>query len=273
MSQPPAGGYPPPDQPQPGGYPPPAQPGPPSGGYPPPAPGYAPPPAYTPPPGPAPGGYQPPPAPGYAPPPPGAAGYPPPPAAGGYPPPAPGYQPPPPAGYGAPGAPGYPPPAGAAASSSSFDASKVGTGDWIIIGSGVVLLIFSFFGWLSASVSYGGYSASTSAGAWHEYWWLATVCGVAVSVIVGLRATMGQAISQIKPLFLMIIAAAGFVITLIALIEIFAKTGDDGVGFSYGPGFGIWVCLIVAAAQTYFVWLWGQRQPAWNLPKLPGPAL
>jgi len=92
VSQPPAGGYPPPEQPQPGGYPPPAQPGPPAGGYPPPAPGYTPPPAYTPPPGPAPGGYQPPPAPpGYAPPPyayppPGGQSGPPPGAHPGYPP-------------------------------------------------------------------------------------------------------------------------------------------------------------------------------------------
>jgi hypothetical protein len=135
-----------------------------------------------------------------------------------------------------------------------------------------VLLIFSFFGWLSASASFGGYSVSSSAGAWHEYWWLATVCGVAVSVIVGLRATMGQAVSQVKPLVLMIIAAAGFVITLIALIEIFSK-GGSGDGYSVGPGFGIWICLIVSAAQTYFVWLWAQKQPGWSLPKLPGPAL
>jgi hypothetical protein len=140
------------------------------------------------------------------------------------------------------------------------------------MGSGIVLLLFSFFGWVSASVSYGGFSASSTEGAWHEYWWLATVCGVAVSVIVGLRATMGQAISQIKPLVLMIIAAAGFVITLISLIEIFSKTSNDGPGYSFGPGFGIWVCLIVAAAQTYFVWLWAQKQPGWSLPKLPGPA-
>ena len=265
MSQPPAGGYPPSDQPQPGGYPPPAQPGPPAGGYPPPAPGTPPPPAYTPPPGAPAGGAYPPPPPGYAPPPPGSTPYPPP--ASDYPPPASAYQPPP-AGYGAPAT-----PSSSAAATPSFDASTVGTGNWIIIGSGIILLIFSFFGWLSASVSFGGYSASSSAGAWHEYWWLATVCGVAVSVIVGLRATMGQKVSQVTPLVLTIIAAAGFVITLISLVEIFAKTGDDGPGFSYGPGFGIWVCLIVAAAQTYFVWLWAQKQPGWSLPKLPGPAL
>lgn len=152
-----------------------------------------------------------------------------------------------------------------------IDLSKVGTSDWIIIGSGLALLIFSFFGWLTVSYSYAGYSNSLSAGAWHEYWWIATVLGVAVAVIVALRTMMGQAISQVKPQFLMFGAAAGFLITLIALIENFAS-GSSGDGISYGPGVGIWVCLVVSAAQTYFVWLWAQQQPGWSLPKLPGPS-
>jgi hypothetical protein len=64
----------------------------------------------------------------------------------------------------------------------------------------------------------------------------------------------------------MFAAAAGFVITLIAFLEMLI--GWEGAG----PGFGIIVCLIVSLAQTYFVWLWGQKQPGWTLPKLPGPA-
>ncbi len=152
--------------------------------------------------------------------------------------------------------------------------SKVTTSDWIVIGSGLVLLIFSFFGWLSASASLGaGFgSYSYSYGAWHEYWWLATLLGLAVAVVVAMRVFASQPLPQIKPVFLVGAAALGFVITLISLIEIFAK-GSSGPGFSVGPGFGIWVCLIVSAAQTYFVWLWAQRQPGWTLPKLPGPAL
>ncbi len=144
-----------------------------------------------------------------------------------------------------------------------FDASKATTSDWIIMGSAVVLFIFSFFGWLTVSTGLLGISYSW--GAWHEYWWIATVLGVAVGVVVALRSLMGQALPQIKPVLLALGAGAGFLITLIALIENFAT--------SYaGPGFGIWVCLIVSAAQTYFVWLWGQKQPGWTLPKLPGPA-
>jgi hypothetical protein len=154
----------------------------------------------------------------------------------------------------------------------AVDISKVGTSDWIVIGSGLVLLIFSFFGWLSASADLGSYgSYSYSYGAWHEYWWIATVLGVGVAVVVALRTMMGQAISQVKPQFLMFAAAGGFLITLIALIENFASGGSEA-GISVGPGIGAWVCLVVSAAQTYFVWLWAQKQTGWSLPKLPGPS-
>lgn len=270
MTQPPSGGYPVPEQTpsggQPGyGGPPPAAPPPGAApGYPPPGAAPAgPPPGYAPPPG----GYPPPPAggPGYPPPPQG--GYPPPGQQPGYPPPGqqPGY--PPPGGYPQQGQPAY----GGAPGSVQFDISSVTTGDWILMGSGLVLLIFSFFGWVSVSVAGFGGVGGGSLGAWNEYWWLATVLGLAVSVIVALRATMGQKLEQVKPLFLAIGAGAGFVITLISLIEIFAK-GGSGLGISVGPGFGIWICLIVSLAQTYFVWLWAQKQPGWTLPKLPGPA-
>ncbi len=243
MTQPPPGGYPPPEQTPPGGQPGPAGPAAPSAGA-----------GYPPDPGQAPAGPPPgyaPPAGGYPPPPPGAPGYPPPPPG------QPGY--PPPGGYQQPGQPAY----AGAPGSAQFDISKVTIGDWIIMGTGLLLLIFSFFGWLSISL---GMFGSYSVGAWHEYWWIATILGLAVAVIVALRATMGQKIDQIKPQYLMFGAAAGFLITLIALIEIFARF--EGAG----PGFGIWACLILSAAQTYFVWLWAQRQPGWTLPKLPGPA-
>jgi hypothetical protein len=126
----------------------------------------------------------------------------------------------------------------------------------------VLLFIFSFFGWWS--FNFGGlYTASV--GAWTEYWWIATVLGVAVAVIVALRVLLSQPLPQIKPQFLFFGAAGGFLITLIAFIEILASNGG-------GPGFGIIICLIVSAAQTYFVWVWGQKQPGWTLPKVPGPA-
>ncbi len=262
---PPPGGYPPPP---PGGYPPP-----PPGGYPPPQQGgYQGPPqgGYPPPPQ---GGYPPPPQQGSYLPPPQQGSYPAAPQQGGYGPPQGGYPPAMQGGYQQ-GGPGYPQGQGGFGGSPAkptFDTSKVGRNDWIVIAAGVVLLIFSFFGWLSVSYSIDGLgSNSNSAGAWHEYWWLATVLGVAVSAVVAARTMMGQAIAGIKPLYLVVAAGAGALITLIALIEIFNKN-PNYTGISSGPGVGIWVCLIVALVQTYFVWLWAQKQPGTKLPTLPGP--
>ncbi len=272
MSQPPAGGYPPPDQSQPGAYPPPAQPGPPAGGYPPPAPGYQPPPAYTPPPGPAPGGYQPPPAPGYAPPPPGAGAYPPPPA-GGYPPPAPGYQPPPPAGYGQPGAPAYPPPAGAAAK-PAFDISKVSTIGWGVMGAAFLTFIASFFSFWS--VSFSGLGSTGIYNGWSLWWWIPILLAIAVGVVYALTLFGILKPGPIKPVFLFYGAAASFVLMIFVLIHTFAYDGPYGVvsgepGFSAGPGFGVWFALITTLALTYFTALAAQAAGD-KLPfKVPGP--
>ncbi len=319
MTQPPPGGYPPPQSPPPGGYPPPEGQTPATGGQPTsPAPGGFPAPgAYPPPTDPYPGqtappsgaspaapgypgaptGYPPPPnsgaAPGYpgapagypqsAPGAPGAQGYPGAPA--GYPGPPPGYPPQqaggypqqgapagypqqgapggyPPQGYG--GAPGYPPPS---AAKPSFDASKVTITDWIVMGTGVLLLLFSFFGWANYKYCYAGYCTGSlySYGAWNSYWWLGPLLGLAVAAVVAARLFMGQALAQIKPIFLVGAAALGALITLIAMINILASS-------FYSPGFSLFVSLILGLAQTYFVWLWAQNQPDTKLPKLPGPS-
>lgn len=265
MTQPPPAGFPPPTGPS---NPDPQQPvSPPPGAQQPPA---GPPPGVNPgaqpPAGPPPGAYPPPggqppgPPPGYAAPPP--QGYPATPPPGAYPPPggyppqgAPGGYPPgqPPAGP----PPGYPPaPAGGqpgAGGSIQFDTSKATTNDWIIIGSGLVLFIFSFFGW----VSFGIFG---SVGAWNQYWWLGPLLGLAVAVVYALRVLMGQPLPQIKGQFLALAAAAGLLITLIALIQIL---------ISYRTGFSVWLSLIVAAAQAYFVWSAAQQEPGWTLPKVP----
>lgn len=258
MSQPPAGGYQPPDQSQPGGYPPPAQPGPPAGGYPPPAPGYQPPPAYNPPPA-APGGYSPPPA-GYQPP-----------AQGGYPPPAPGYQPPP-AAYGPPGAPGYPPPAGGSGA-GSVDLSKVSTVGWGVIGAAFLTLIASFFNFWSVSysgVAYGGYSG------WSLWWWIPVLLAVAVGVVYALTLFGVMKPGQIKPEFLFYGAAGSFVLMILVLIHTFAYNGPYGVlsgTNAGGPGFGVWFALITTLALTYFTALATQAAGG-KLPfKVPGPTL
>lgn len=170
--------------------------------------------------------------------------YPPPgPPAGGPPPPPPGGYGPPPGGYG-------PPPGGGG---QKFDPKSVNPLDWAIVGIGVVLFIFSFFGYYT--YDFGGYSAggisfagvSESFGAWHlgDFFvaWLAMVVGVLAAATVALALFAPQVKlplgNRVLGLFLF---AASFVLYIIG---IFAHTdfGDAGsIGFSF------WVSLILALA-------------------------
>ncbi len=276
VSQPPAGGYPPPDPSQPGSYPPPGQYGPPAGsspapagGYPPPADpaGYQPPPAgYQPPPP----GYQPPPPgytappPGYSPPPPGYqqdGGYPPP--AGGYPPPAPGYQG---------GAPAFPPAGGSG--SAGFDISKLGTVSRGILGASLLTLIGSFFNFWKVSSTFvsGGYSG------WSLWWWIPVVLAVAVGVVYALTLFGQLKPGQVKPEYLFYGAAASFVLMIFVFIHTLVYDGpygifDGGEGLSSGPGFGVVFTLIATLVLTYFTAVAAKNAGA-KLPfKVPGPAL
>ncbi len=260
MSQPPAGGYPPPEPSPPGGYPPPAQPGPPGGAYQPPG-SHPAQPANQPPPG-----YQPPP-PGYAPPPAGA--YPPP--AGGYPPPSSGY-PPPAAGYPPAGAPGYPPaPVGG---SGGFDISKLGTVSRGILGASLLTLIGSFFNFWT--VSYLGESSGYNG--WSLWWWIPVVLAIAVGVAYALTLFGQLKPGQLKPEYLFYGAAASFVLMIFVLIHTIAYDGPGGYfdgdsGFSSGSGFGVWFTLIATLVLTYFTAVAATNAGA-KLPfKVPGPSL
>ncbi len=274
---PPAAFPPPPDQnfpppPPAGNYPPP----PPAGNYPPPPPAgnYPSPPQNFPPPPPA-GSYPPP-----------AQNFPPPPPAGSYPPPAQNFPPPPPPGAYPPQAQGFPQPGfpaqGGGAAGLTVDLSKVGNGDWIVVGLGVLLLIFSFFGWVTSGVG--------SAGAWHEYWFLAPLLFLVITIIRAVQLLTGNLVKEIKGLYLLGGAVLAVIITIIALIEILSKTGvgdlcsGEAAAFQAtcealyaslapGAGFGIWASLILGLAFVYFLALSVQNSGE-KLPiTVPGPKL
>ena len=197
----------------------------------------------------------------------------------GYPaaPPPPGYQtpqqgypaaPPPPAGnYGqpAPGAYGQPP-APAGGSQISFDASKVTNADWAFFGVGVLMLIFSFFGWFS--VSYTGEAAAYgigggSVGGWNGWWTIIQLLLLATLVIRAVQVFTGNLRKEIPGIAQ--VAAVGLIIllTVIALIQSFANGGDygsDSAGISAGPGFGIWAYLILAVVLGYLLTLVKQKE-------------
>ncbi len=213
---------------------PPQQPGQPDYGQQPPAvpPGYSPPPP--------PPGYAPPaPPPGYAPPPPPPQGYAPPPP----PPQQPAYGQPPPTGQ--PGA--YPPPpqpyGGPAA---SFNPASVNPMDWAILGLGFLALVFSFFSYYTASVSFGGFSASGSESAWHGFFgWFAAFVAL---ISAGLVAAELFA-PQIKlPVPIRLASLGGWALATLCVLLALVVNPASSSGVNSGHGFGYWASLVVIIA-------------------------
>lgn len=239
MTQPPT---PPPGDP--GGYPDPAQQ--------PPAPGQPPAAPYQAPQGQAPQGQQPP-----------AGQFDQPPAGQFQQPPAGQFQQPPNQQFQAPGAPARP--------AASFDPSTVSKGDWTVLGVGVLMLIFSFFGWYSVSSTVGG---GGSLGGWNRWWIIIQLLLLAVLVIKAIQVFTGNLKKEIPGLWLTAAGAVIVVLSLIALIENFANSTSESYGgfsVSGGPGFGIWAYLILSIVLTYFLALSTQKEG--KLPfKVPGPA-
>lgn len=167
--------------------------------------------------------------------------------------------------------------------------SKVGIGDWIVLGIGVLMIIFGFFGWVSSSGPYGG-----SVGGWHTWWIIIQLLLLAIVIIRALQIFTGNLVKEIPPVYLVYAAALLLVLYIIALINIFASysysassaCSDAGLtgaslsacessvsSVSVGPGFGIWASLILSIAFVYFLALSAQAKGS-KLPfAVPGPKL
>ena len=144
----------------------------------------------------------------------------------------------------------------------SFDPATVAKGDWLVLGLGFLLFIFSFFGWQSYDLGpYGSYSS----GGWNGWRVLIQLILLAVVVIKVVQIFTGNLRKEIPPIAL---AGAGGLLVLLYLIALITTFSSlDGVG----PGFGIWACLILSIPFAYFLALSAQKEGA--LPfKVPGPA-
>ncbi len=106
-----------------------------------------------------------------------------------------------------------------AAAKPSVDLSKVSIGDWIVLGIGVLMIIFGTFGWICVSTSYGG----GSTGGWHIWWIIIQLLLLAVVIIRAVQIVTGQLVAQIPVIYLVYAAVALFVLYVIALIQIFAS--------------------------------------------------
>ncbi|WP_029137717.1 hypothetical protein [Nakamurella lactea] len=204
------------------------------------------------------------------------------PAGAGYP--QPGQQPPPPPPnqqFQAPQGQQFPPPpqnqqfqapGAPARPAAAFDPASVSKSDWTVLGVGVLMLIFSFFGWYSVSSTLGG---GGSLGGWNRWWIIIQLLLLAVLVIKAVQIFTGNLKKEVPGIALVGLGVLIVVLSLIALIENFANSTSETVGaftVSGGPGFGIWAYLILSIVFTYFLALGAQKEGG-KLPfKVPGPA-
>jgi hypothetical protein len=165
------------------------------------------------------------------------------------------------------------PPAGGP--SGSFDPKTVNVYDWVIIGIGVLLFLFSFFAYYSASVEVQGRElGSDSTGGWHFgelafIGWFAFIIGLASAVLVALKVFV-PTFKLPVPTYVAAIGGflVSFVLYLIGAFVIGPDTPDiPGYDISFGPGFSYIVSMIAVLAGAVIALIRAQQT---NTP-LPGP--
>jgi len=182
--------------------------------------------------------------------------------------PQPGNYPPQP-GYAGPGF-GQPPAAGTNLSAVHWSA-------WAAMGAALLTFIASFLPFWSASAQVGGQSNSAHLNGWHKWWWLPGVLALAILVVLALLVFDVLKTSQLRPIWLFYGAVVVLVATIGVVIHSFlvntvciqdqcgsvddakAQIKQAGGTGSFGPSWGVWVALVLAAALVYFLYEYARR--------------
>ena len=132
-----------------------------------------------------------------------------------------------------------------------MDLSKLSQGEKIIAGSGVALLIFSFFPWFGLDVKFAGIAAvSVSHNGWGNIFsLLAVLVGVAMVAQIGLsKFTTAKLPAPPVPWGRMHMFLGG---AALALVLLTALVGDSLRGVDLDRKFGLFLGLAAAAGLAY----------------------
>ncbi|WP_031518246.1 hypothetical protein [Streptomyces sp. NRRL F-5123] len=171
------------------------------------------------------------------------------------------YEVPPPPG------PPAPPPNAGGRPGGSFDPASVNRLDWVILGAGALLFIFSFFAYESASANIMGAHYSQDWNAWnfdHGFFiaWFAMAIGVASAAVLALSLFVPTVSLPAAP---RMITFVGFAVSFVLyVIAIFAH---DDFGDIVSHAFGFWISLILAAVGAVVALMRAQQTNT----ALPGP--
>jgi hypothetical protein len=136
------------------------------------------------------------------------------------------------------------------------DLDRLGLGEKIVGVSAILLFIFMFFDWFSASVSGGGTSVSEGANAWNALDNIPIVLVIAIVVALGMVAIKLFEVAWQPPVAASLVAgvlsALSFVLILYRIIDTPGGGGSFGpISVDVSPSFGIFLALIAAAGMTY----------------------
>ena len=139
---------------------------------------------------------------------------------------------------------------------AAFDPAAVDRLDWAIIGAGVLTLLFSFFDYYTVSASFGTYSVSESASAWHGFFgWFGALCALAAAA--ALFAQLAGRYPANLPVPARLFTLGGFALATLCVVIAFLLypgSGYSGFGVHVGHGFGYWgslVFVLVGLALSY----------------------
>ncbi len=122
-----------------------------------------------------------------------------------------------------------------------MDLSKLSTGDKVIAGSGIALLIFSFFPWFGVDEGFASYSES---GWSNVFSLLAVLIGIAMVVVTILPAA-GVELPELGMPWSQILFIAGIVAGALVLLQLLI--GADVGGFDLDREIGLFLGVIAAA--------------------------
>jgi hypothetical protein len=130
----------------------------------------------------------------------------------------------------------------------SFDPKTVHNLDWGILAAGLLIFIFSFFSYYTATVSLQGFHGSAHENGWHGFFgWFAVLCALLGSAAVAAALFAPHVKLPVANRLAALVLYA--IATLCVIIAWFVTPGTSGNSFGakvdYGRGFGFYADLVL----------------------------
>ena len=118
--------------------------------------------------------------------------------------------------------------------------------------SAILLFIFMFFDWFSASVSGGGHSISEGANAWNALDNIPIILVIALGMVAIKLFEVAWQPPVAASIVVGALSALSFILILYRIIDNPGSGGSFGpISVDVSPSFGIFLALIAAAGMTY----------------------